>query len=542
MSKSQNEKLVITNKKVIDFYNKNKHIDVDKVNLMYVELLENISSASLENPSIVNEITKSLMEQNKDINKVLTLVTLSSEVYKNELTNLKNVYTNVNDNIRSEMEHIKLLLSNMSSSIVAKMYETKDVYVNEVKNTLKMNENDTLLNISGSLDKQSQLLSDKIQIIVNDIVPKSQTMYIDNIIKQFKEETKELVTNNSSDVSLDKISLIIESKSNNMINNIQDQLLKYILMTEDRLTTNLNNIKDISSKNNTVQDKMNDELTNYLNKYKKSAGKGEISEDKLYNMLCENYPSAEIVNTTGKKGMGDMLLKRKDKNMVLFENKNYNSNVNKDEVDKFLRDVSLNKSHGIMLSQQSGIVGKENYQIDIHDNNILVYIHNVDNESYKINLAVNIIDLLSNKLTNMNDKQTTIPNELLSDLNNEFQTFVIQKDKIITSLKDYYKRSLEQITEINLPNLELFLSNYYANNKKNLLICELCKKYETDNLKSLARHKYSCKNKKEITPSDSSSESETKKEPTEIVDTKETKEPIQDNVKTKSKKSNKLIV
>ena len=91
---------------------------------------------------------------------------------------------------------------------------------------------------------------------------------------------------------------------------------------------------------------------------------------------------------------------------------------------------------------------------------------------------------------------------------------------------------MEQLTEINLPNLELFLSNYYANNKKNLLICDICKKYETDNLRSLARHKHSCKSKKEII-NESSSESDNKKE-----DKTEKKEIIEERV-DKPKKTNK---
>ena len=164
----QNDKLVITNKKVIEFYNKNKHLDFEKVNLLYIELLDNISSASLDNPSVVNEIMRSLTEQNKDINNLLSLVTLSSEVYKNELSNLKSVYTSANDCIKSDMEHIKLLLSNMTQSLVAKMYETKELYVNEVKNTLKTNENESILNVSATLEKQNHILSDKIQLLIND--------------------------------------------------------------------------------------------------------------------------------------------------------------------------------------------------------------------------------------------------------------------------------------------------------------------------------------------------------------------------------------
>ena len=526
--------LIISNQKVVDFYNKNKHIDFEKINILLVDMLENITSSSLENPSIVNEIMKSLMEQNKDITKLLSTVTSSSEIYKSELNNIKSLYANTSELIKNDMEHIKLLLTNINSNILNKIYETKDMYINEVRTTLKTNDNDTLINLSSTLNTQNQMLSDKLQLIINDIIPKSQATYIDSIINKFKTETSELVTNNNKNLSLDKISLIIETKSNNMIQNIQDQLIKYITMTEDRINNNLNNIKEITTKNNITQELMNDELSTYLNKYKKSVSKGGQSEEKLYKLLTDTFPSAEVINTTGNKGMGDMILKRKDKNNILIENKDYTTNVHKEEIEKFLRDITINKCNGIMISQHTGIVGKENYQIDIHDNNILVYIHNFDNDFYKLKLAVNIIDILSTKLTIINDKHTTISKELLVDINNEFQSFIIQKDKIITSLKDYYKKTIEQLTDINLPNLELFLSNFYANNKKNLLICEFCKKFETDNLRSLARHKYACKNKKEIninsestdTNSDTSTKNDvesnkntpkTKKKPKEII-------------------------
>ena len=45
---------------------------------------------------------------------------------------------------------------------------------------------------------------------------------------------------------------------------------------------------------------------------------------------------------------------------------------------------------------------KQNYQIDIKGPYILVYIHNVEYCPYKIQIAVDIIDSLSNKLNGLN--------------------------------------------------------------------------------------------------------------------------------------------
>jgi hypothetical protein len=71
-------------KKIISFYNKNKQIYFEQVNLLYINLFENVMSASFENPSIVNHIIMSLNNQNNDLNNILSVVKQSSETYKTE--------------------------------------------------------------------------------------------------------------------------------------------------------------------------------------------------------------------------------------------------------------------------------------------------------------------------------------------------------------------------------------------------------------------------------------------------------------------------
>ncbi len=39
------------------------------------------------------------------------------------------------------------------------------------------------------------------------------------------------------------------------------------------------------------------------------------------------------------------------------------------------------------------------------------------------------------------------------------------------------------------------MSNYFANLKKNTIICDICNQFESTSLKSIARHKTACKNK-----------------------------------------------
>ena len=44
------------------------------------------------------------------------------------------------------------------------------------------------------------------------------------------------------------------------------------------------------------------------------------------------------------------------------------------------------------------------------------------------------------------------------------------KEKLITDLKEYTKKTLDKYELLNLSTLEKYLANYYANTKKNINI------------------------------------------------------------------------
>ena len=114
----------------------------------------------------------------------------------------------------------------------------------------------------------------------------------------------------------------------------------------------------------------------------------------------------------------------------------------------------------------------------------MVYIHNVEYSNEKIKIAVDVIDNMAMKL------ETTdgISKELLNEINKEFQTFLLQKEVVATSLKE----SLKKVDEMRLPSLDKYLSTKFTVPSKQCLKCDLCNHFMATNLKAMAVHKRGC--------------------------------------------------
>jgi hypothetical protein len=218
----------------------------------------------------------------------------------------------------------------------------------------------------------------------------------------------------------------------------------------------------------------------------------------LETVLNKLYPTADVANTTATKASGDFVMKREDRPVIMIENKNYERNVNLEEVKKFLRDVTELRCSGIMISQFSGIASKPNGFIEVHDANVLVYLHNVDYSPEKIKMAVDVIDNLTAKLETIaaHEEQSgiVIRKDVLDRINEQFQFFMAQKETLLGIMRDSHKKIISQVEELRLPDLSAFLNDKYASIQNQQFVCDVCNLSFT-NRRSLASHRKMHKNK-----------------------------------------------
>jgi hypothetical protein len=191
---------------------------------------------------------------------------------------------------------------------------------------------------------------------------------------------------------------------------------------------------------------------------------------------------------------------RKDKPTILFENKNYNKNTPQEEVKKFLRDVELQNCSGIMLAQHYGITNKDNFEIEMNNSNVLVYLHRVEYDADKIRAAVDIIDHFKSKIGDMEKvggNAIHIEKEVLDEINKECQLFTANKLAHIKTIKDFQQKLLAQVEDMKIPSLEHFLSKMYASSLSKDDVCEYCE-YNAKNARALAAHYRGCAQKKQF--------------------------------------------
>jgi len=214
-----------------------------------------------------------------------------------------------------------------------------------------------------------------------------------------------------------------------------------------------------------------------LSKLGKNTEKGKISENLLDVNLQTVYPTAEIRNVSNTPHAGDFWIIRKDKPTVLVENKNHNGTVYAEDVQKFIDNMYTQNLCGIMISQVSNIVHTQNYEIEIHNGNVAVYIHNCNYDPYKIKIAVQIIDTFKQKIEKQkieNGTTVILNTEVLEKINKEFQMFNIKKTQHIAEIKNMYDTLIKSANDMEMESLDNLLEQQGMLTNVKKYICSNC--------------------------------------------------------------------
>ena len=111
-----------------------------------------------------------------------------------------------------------------------------------------------------------------------------------------------------------------------------------------------------------------------------------------------------------------------------------------------------------------------------------------------------IIDNLSNKLKdiNINDENINISKDIIDGINEDYRSFITNKETLHTILRDFNKKMNTQIDDLSMPNLDRYLEPKYAYVKDRVFKCELCNDFVGKNKQALSSHKRGCKKKHDI--------------------------------------------
>lgn len=477
----QPRSLVCKDKKVLTFYEEHPNVDFESMNIIFVDIMNSLSqdmTAALSNnmaSQLLNHI-KSLQSQ---------VATCTESVNKNHADTVHQLSSKFADLKREYLDDVRLIISSNTADKVAPL-----------------------------IKEYNSIMLDKTFIMINDLIPKNNdnlTKNIQDTMKSFHTSiTHALMKQTMNQTSLEEFLQNIDTKLSNASHHSQQLIHNSIASTEQRLDAriheiktstekNITDIKDISTSNQTSQLSLHSNVAELLKKMEISSVKGKCSENILFNILQSLYSTAQIDVVGDQKETGDIILTRKNKPTILIENKNWNKNVIQDEVKKFIRDVETQNCCGLFLSQNFGVANKDNFEINVHDGNILLYVHEVNNDAEKIKTAIDIIDNFKTKLDEVNNihgNGYNIDKEILDDINKEYQLFATQKMIQIKTIRDFSNKMIKQVEEIQLPSLDQYLSSRYAFSSGKY-ICEVCE-YVAKNQSAMSAHKRGCKNKSGI--------------------------------------------
>ena len=173
---------------------------------------------------------------------------------------------------------------------------------------------------------------------------------------------------------------VSENKQEDILRTAISIGLKSIQMSEVRMDCHsyIDPIREIITESSIEnKDKINtidEKLDTLLNIKTNSSRKGRLSENLCYRQLIINYPNWEFIDVTQVGHEGDCRAKNTPIGEILYEFKSYDTNVNREQINKFYKDLETTGiKYGIFVSNSSCIVCKKNIEWDLINDTLIIY-------------------------------------------------------------------------------------------------------------------------------------------------------------------------
>ncbi len=422
----------------------------------------------------MNDRVKIFLETHPDVD-IDALMIMAIDMYEYVSSSQSSVSPSDMRRYMRDMDTKLDKLLNIKSSYISDMrgllYEKNEKLIDEIRSS-----NYLLLN--ATRESLSEIIPR-----LNDIDRREMDIMMSRLENNLTNETSKLLK-----------SLLNDSGLTELINQKYMDIMNNLSTSEDRMSSKLLELRDVTGGYNNIAINLSNNVSQLLDKFNNSCQKGKLSETLLSNILSRIYSSGEIIDMSDMDHSCDIRLVRLGKSDILFENKNYSTNVKGDEVKKFQEDIMKHEQNGIMLSQGSGITNKKDYEIEILNNRVLLYLHNVNYDIDKIRLGVDIVDSISETLSRLDNKESTvnITEEMVREINIEYINFIKMRDNLVTFLRDSSNEAIIKLKNLQFPRIEYLFVNRRSDVKEKSYTCQTCKSYKCLTRKELNLHKLSC--------------------------------------------------
>ena len=457
----------LTHPRICAFYESNPDISPETLNLLVIDILESASKPGQpiqlhSNPIQIAEITDTLQAVKQSVLEITSRFSAEFVVAKTKYIH----------------EFTSACAQTDCSS----------------KRAILLENNTTLI---GNIEKITQ----EIRTIkgVNQSIGEKIATIIRQFHKIINTNIESLLLKTDTDPSriLSDFTHNFEMNTTHMAHTINQILCDFVSAKETQTKQVVDGLRQNADKSNTAYSKLVYELHDFIHYTQNHQHQtlSSVSTPQFETLLSRLYSTASL--SVDSPSM--CVLSRETKPVIAIQHIDHTDrNITVDEIKSFLSCVQQKGTHGILVSQYTGITSKPNLYIEIHNTRVVVYLHNLEFSPEKLQTAIEIVDTVSTKLAEFNvavDQKYAIPKETLDEMNREYQAFILQKETILNTLKDSQKKLMGQIEEIQFSTLDKYLSTRYSSTKKQGYLCNLCHAFTVSTLKGLAAHKRGCTRK-----------------------------------------------